>query len=219
VGDGRRHDGPALACTAANRISARTGTHSAKRRQLGLQRRYRVSGFRRQALHRRYFRRTRDVPDRNAGSAARLTLRRHRSMDSFDPKIGLLWTPRDDLYVRASAGTSFASPARSRCSASARRRHHRSDRGDTINARGLLVGTATSARKPPTTGPRRHLDITDAFTAELNYWSVTSRTDHGQTARPSCCWTVPMVSSPTAISCATVRRTRCVKSPAAGRAN
>lgn len=96
------------------------------------------------------------------------------NLDTFDPKIGLLWTPTSRLFVRASAGTSFRQPGEIQVfgmgpgGAS-------TDRigGDTINARGLLVG---NRNLKPETSENWTLgvtwDATDRFTMELNYWSV-----------------------------------------------
>jgi iron complex outermembrane recepter protein len=94
--------------------------------------------------------------------------------DSFDPKIGVLWTPRQGLFLRASAGTSFRQPGEIQVfgigpgGASTL-----PIGGDVINARGLLVGNRDlmpETSKNWTAGIT--WDITDNFTAEINYWSV-----------------------------------------------
>ncbi len=96
------------------------------------------------------------------------------SMDSFDPKIGLLWTPRDDLYLRASAGTSFRQPGEIQMFGIGPGGATTDPiGGDTINARGLLVGNSNLG---PETSDNWTAgitwDVTESFTAELNYWSV-----------------------------------------------
>ncbi|MFZ9585700.1 MAG: TonB-dependent receptor plug domain-containing protein [Pseudohongiellaceae bacterium] len=96
------------------------------------------------------------------------------TQDSFDPKIGLLWTPMDGLYLRASAGTSFRQPGEIQVFGSGPGGASTDPiGGDTINARGLLVGNPNLESETSdnwTAGVT--WDITEAFTAELNYWSV-----------------------------------------------
>jgi len=96
------------------------------------------------------------------------------SQDSFDPKVGLLWTPIDGLYLRASAGTSFRQPGEIQVFGSGAGGATTDPiGGDTINARGLLVGNPNLESETSdnwTAGVT--WDVTDSFTAELNYWSV-----------------------------------------------
>ena len=62
-------------------------------------------------------------------------------LDSFDPKVGVLWTPRQGLFVRASAGTSSRQPGEIQMFGSGSGGATTDPiGGDTINARGLLVG-------------------------------------------------------------------------------
>lgn len=95
-------------------------------------------------------------------------------MDSFDPKVGVLITPRDGLYFRASAGTSFRQPGEIQMfgigpgGAS-------TDLigGDTIQARGLLLGNpGLDAETSDNWTAGMTWDVTDQFTIDLNYWSV-----------------------------------------------
>jgi iron complex outermembrane receptor protein len=96
------------------------------------------------------------------------------SFSKFNPKIGLLWTPVHGLFVRGSAGTSFQAPgpaamfAQSTGGTSAQQIG-----GDTINARGLLMG---NPNLQPQTSRNWNVgvtwDVTDNFTAELNYWNI-----------------------------------------------
>jgi iron complex outermembrane receptor protein len=96
------------------------------------------------------------------------------SMDSFDPKIGLLWTPKDGLYLRTSAGTSFRQPGEIQMFGIGPGGATTDPiGGDTINARGLLVGN--TSLQPETSDNwtvGMTWDVTEQFTAELNYWSV-----------------------------------------------
>ena len=96
------------------------------------------------------------------------------AMTSTDPKIGLLWTPRKGLYIRASAGTSFRQPGEIQMFGIGPGGASTDPiGGDTINARGLLVG---NRNLQPETSDNWTAgvtwDVTDNFTAELNYWSV-----------------------------------------------
>ena len=95
-------------------------------------------------------------------------------LDSFDPKIGVLWTPRDGLFVRASAGTSFRQPGEIQMFGSGSGGATTDPiGGDTINARGLLIG---NPNLQPETSENWTLgltwDITERFTMDLNYWNV-----------------------------------------------
>jgi len=96
------------------------------------------------------------------------------SLDSFDPKIGLLWTPREGLFLRASAGTSFRQPGEIQVFGIGPGGATTDPiGGDTINARGLLVGNRNLGPETSdnwTAGVT--WDITEQFTMELNYWSV-----------------------------------------------
>lgn len=96
-------------------------------------------------------------------------------LDSFDPKIGLLWTPADGLFVRASAGTSFRQPGEIQMFGYGSGGASTNPiGGDTINARGLLIGNQNLR---PETSENWTLgatwDVTERFTMEVNYWSVT----------------------------------------------
>lgn len=96
-------------------------------------------------------------------------------LDSFDPKIGLLWTPREGLFVRASAGTSFRQPGEIQMFGNGSGGAATDPiGGDTINARGLLVG---NPNLEPETSENWTVgvtwDVTERFTMELNYWNYT----------------------------------------------
>ena len=95
-------------------------------------------------------------------------------VDSFDPKIGVLWTPTDGVFIRASAGTSFkiagevqsfgnTATGCANCVLN----------GDDVDARGARVGNPTL--KPEegesfTAGIT--WDVTDNFSMEFNYYSI-----------------------------------------------
>ena len=95
-------------------------------------------------------------------------------LDSSDPKIGVLWTPTDRLFIRASAGTSFRQPGEIQM-------FGRGPGGATtdpvggqaIQARGFVTGNLglrPETSENWTTGVT--WDATDRFTVELNYWNV-----------------------------------------------
>lgn len=94
-------------------------------------------------------------------------------VDSFDPKLGLLWTPVDGLYVRASAGTSFrvagVVPTFGQTSTGTGMSLH----GQAVEGRGVRIGNP--ALKPElgetfTTGIT--WDVTDSFTMDLGYYQI-----------------------------------------------
>jgi iron complex outermembrane recepter protein len=96
-------------------------------------------------------------------------------LDSSDPKVGVLWTPTERLFVRASAGTSFRQPGEIQM-------FGRGPGGATtdpvggqaIQARGFVTGNPNLR---PETSENWTMgvtwDATDRFTMELNYWDVT----------------------------------------------
>jgi iron complex outermembrane recepter protein len=95
-------------------------------------------------------------------------------LDSSDPKIGVLWTPTDRLFIRASAGTSFRQPGEIQM-------FGRGPGGATtdpvggiaIQARGFVIGNLNLQPETSenwTTGVT--WDATDRFTVEVNYWNV-----------------------------------------------
>ncbi len=95
-------------------------------------------------------------------------------LDSSDPKIGVLWTPTERLFVRASAGTSFRQPGEIQM-------FGRGPGGATtdpvggqaIQARGFVTGNLNLV---PETSDNWTMgvtwDATERFTVELNYWNV-----------------------------------------------
>ena len=96
------------------------------------------------------------------------------SFDKFNPKIGLLWTPVKGLFVRGSAGKSFQAPGPASLFAQASGGSSaQMIGGDTINARGLLVG---NPNLKPETSQNWNVgvtwDVSDNFTAELNYYNI-----------------------------------------------
>ena len=96
------------------------------------------------------------------------------NLDSSDPKLGVLWTPTERLFIRASAGTSFRQPGEIQM-------FGRGPGGATtdpvggqaIQARGFITGNLDLRPETSenwTTGVT--WDATDRFTLELNYWNV-----------------------------------------------
>jgi iron complex outermembrane receptor protein len=96
------------------------------------------------------------------------------SFSSTDPKVGVLYTPKDGLFFRASAGTSFRQPGAIQVNGSGPGGASTDPiGGDTINARGLVVGNPNlqpETSKNWTAGFT--WDATDALTIDLNYWNV-----------------------------------------------
>lgn len=95
-------------------------------------------------------------------------------VDSTDPKIGLLWTPTDGLFIRATAGTSFRQPGEVQSFGQvAQGATVQPVGGETINARGVLVGSPDLL---PETSRNLTIgltwDVTDNFTIDLNYYSI-----------------------------------------------
>ncbi len=95
-------------------------------------------------------------------------------VDSTDPKIGLLWTPADNLYFRASAGTSFRVPGELQIfGATLGRGASATLGGELIDARAITVGD-------PNLQPEEAdnltfgftWDVTDNFSIDINYWSI-----------------------------------------------
>ena len=109
-----------------------------------------------------------------AGRYEKTTYKNAGSFDKLNTKIGLLWTPVKGLFLRASAGTSFQAPGPASLFAQASGgASTQMIGGDTINARGLLVGNP--ALKPETSRNWNlgiTWDVTSAFTAELNYFNI-----------------------------------------------
>jgi len=96
------------------------------------------------------------------------------SMDSLDPKVGILITPREGLYLRASAGTSFRQPGEIQMFGIGPGGATTDPiGGDTINARGLLVGNRNlKAETSDNWTAGFTWDVTDNFSMDINYWSV-----------------------------------------------
>jgi outer membrane receptor protein involved in Fe transport len=96
------------------------------------------------------------------------------SVDSTDPKVGLLWTPREGLFFRATAGTSFRQPGETQSFGTASQGSTtQAIGGAVINARGLLLGnTSLEPEDSENFTLGMTWDITDNFTMDLNYWSI-----------------------------------------------
>ncbi|MDR0780785.1 MAG: TonB-dependent receptor, partial [Pseudomonadales bacterium] len=96
------------------------------------------------------------------------------AFSSTDPKIGVLYRPQKGLFLRASAGTSFRQPGPIQVNGSGPGGSSTDQiGGDTINARGLVVGNKNlqpETSKNWTAGFT--WDVTDALTVDMNYWSV-----------------------------------------------
>ena len=96
------------------------------------------------------------------------------SVDSTDPKIGLLWTPTDGLFIRATAGTSFRQPGETQSFGTASQGSTTQRVGGrVINARGLLQG---NLNLQPEESENFTLgftwDVSDTFTMDLNFWTI-----------------------------------------------
>ncbi|HUF73152.1 MAG TPA: TonB-dependent receptor [Gammaproteobacteria bacterium] len=94
------------------------------------------------------------------------------NVDSTDPKIGLLWTPIEGLFLRATAGTSFRQPGEVQSFGTASQGGG-SWFGVATNARGLLLGNENLQPEESenfTIGVT--WDVTDAFTMDINYFAI-----------------------------------------------
>jgi outer membrane receptor protein involved in Fe transport len=87
--------------------------------------------------------------------------------DTFNPKVGLRWQPRDDLLVRASAGTGFKAPAL-----------HELYSGDVIGVDSVIDnGTLVSNVHTVTTG-NPDLDAEESESVNLGFvWDITPQWD------------------------------------------
>ena len=96
------------------------------------------------------------------------------TVDSTDPKVGFLWTPTERLFFRATTGTSFRQPGEVQTFGSISQGSTTTPiGGETINARGLLVGDPNLFPEESdnwTIGMT--WDVTDNFTIDLNYWRI-----------------------------------------------
>jgi iron complex outermembrane receptor protein len=95
-------------------------------------------------------------------------------VSSTDPKVGMLWTPTDRLFFRATAGTSFRQPGEVQSfGAISQGSSVEPIGGETINARGLLVGNPNLA---PETSSNYTIgvtfDVTDDFSIDFNYYDI-----------------------------------------------
>jgi iron complex outermembrane receptor protein len=107
---------------------------------------------------------------------------------STEPKISMLWTPTDNLYVRATAGSSFRLASENQLfgigGGSVARQ---TIGGEVTQAVGIAVG---NTRLVPETSDNWTLgftwDVTDNFTVDLTYWdyafeNLVTSTDAEQT--------------------------------------
>ena len=95
-------------------------------------------------------------------------------VDSTNPKIGLLWTPADNLYFRATAGSSFRVPGELQIFGATLGRGPQAQLGgELIDARAITVG---DPNLQPEEADNLTLgftwDVTDNFTMDVNYWSI-----------------------------------------------
>lgn len=95
-------------------------------------------------------------------------------VSSTDPKIGVLWTPTDNLFFRATAGTSFRVPGELQIfGATLGRGAQATLGGELIDARAITVG---DPNLQPEQADNLTLgftwDVTDNFTLDVNYWSI-----------------------------------------------
>jgi outer membrane receptor protein involved in Fe transport len=94
------------------------------------------------------------------------------SVNSTDPKIGLLWTPTQRLFFRATAGTSFRQPGEVQSFGTASQGGG-AWFGVATNARGLLQGNLNLLPEESenfTVGFT--WDATDSFSIDLNYFDI-----------------------------------------------
>lgn len=95
------------------------------------------------------------------------------SVNSTDPKVGLLWTPTDRLFIRATAGTSFRQPGEVQSFGTAEQGGGNWINGAATNARGLLQGNPNLKPEESTNYTLGFTwDVTDKFTMDLNYFNI-----------------------------------------------
>lgn len=95
-------------------------------------------------------------------------------VDTLDPKLGLLWTPTERLYVRATAGTSFRVPGELQIFG------QQLGRGPAADLGGELIDARALTRGDPNLLPEESTnftigvtwDATDNFSLDLNYWNI-----------------------------------------------
>ena len=93
---------------------------------------------------------------------------------STDPKFGLLWTPTDNLYIRATAGTSFriANPTQFFGIGMAGGISFEIDGEDPVAGTLIKGSPDLEPEEADTLTMGLTWDVTDSLTLDLNYWSI-----------------------------------------------
>lgn len=95
-------------------------------------------------------------------------------VSSTEPKVGVLWTPTDNLFVRATAGTSFRQPGEGQSFGASTGSVSRIVVGGEIPQAGGIVYGDPSLE--PETSDNWTIgftwDVSDSLTVDLTYWSV-----------------------------------------------
>lgn len=93
---------------------------------------------------------------------------------TFDPKLSVLYTPTDSLFLRASVGTSFRAPGELQLFGALVNPSNAGDiNGEAVDAIGITSGDATlDGEEANTFTAGITFDATDNLTLELNYWRI-----------------------------------------------
>lgn len=97
-----------------------------------------------------------------------------QGVDSFNPKVSGLWTPTENLFIRASAGTSFRIPTEVESFGAVTGGFGGAElHGVAIEARGVVVGNQSL---DPEEGENFNIgltwDITDTLTTRFDLWRI-----------------------------------------------
>ena len=94
--------------------------------------------------------------------------------DTLDPKLSVLYTPTDRLFLRASVGTAFRAPGELQTFGTLINPVNAGDiNGDAVDAIGITRGNPDlEGEEADTITAGITFDATEDLTLELNYWSI-----------------------------------------------
>ena len=95
-------------------------------------------------------------------------------VNTTDPKVGILWTPTESLFVRATAGSSFRVPGELQILGATIGRGPATElHGESVVARAITTGNASLKPEEADNFTAGFTwDATDNFTMDINYWSI-----------------------------------------------
>lgn len=106
-----------------------------------------------------------------------------QGIDEFVPKIGMMWTPQEDLFIRATYGRGFKAPGLVPTYATS------AGLTDTVDVPGIEAGFPLTVTRPnPDLEPEKGeaytagitWDTTDSFTVSVDWWRLDSSDITGQ---------------------------------------